>query len=115
MLHQIKDAHSPNRNANGMLSLFPEAEIIASETNGPITADVLPTFYRFISMRCAETVAEEIDFTTEKSEKKRNLHVERQLVIILDTITGNKDIWGKGETSHIMVWLKAYHGQTNKP
>jgi hypothetical protein len=27
-----------------MLSLFPEAEIIASETNGPMTADVLPTF-----------------------------------------------------------------------
>lgn len=56
MLHQINDAHSPNRNANGMLSLFPEAEIIASETNGPITADVLPTFY-LVSMRYAETVA----------------------------------------------------------
>jgi hypothetical protein len=54
-LYQIKDAHSPNRNANGMLLLFPEAEIIASETNGPITADVLPTFYDFISMTCAET------------------------------------------------------------
>jgi len=74
MLHRIKDAHSPNRNANGMLSLFPEAEIIASETNGPITADVLPTFYRFISMRCVGTVVVEIDFTTEKREKKRNLH-----------------------------------------
>lgn len=53
MMHHCireKDAHSPNRNANGMLSLFPEAEIMASETKGPITADVLPTFYRFISM-----------------------------------------------------------------
>ena len=27
-----------------MLSLFPEAEITASETNGPMIADVLPTF-----------------------------------------------------------------------
>lgn len=27
-----------------MLSLFPEAEIIAWETNGPMTADVLPIF-----------------------------------------------------------------------
>jgi hypothetical protein len=62
-----------------MLSLFPEAEIIASETNGPITADVLPTFYRFISMRCVETVAVEVDFTTEKREKKRNLRVKQQL------------------------------------
>ena len=39
-----EDAHSPNRNVNGMLSLFPEAEIIAPETNGPITAEVLPIF-----------------------------------------------------------------------
>lgn len=98
-----------------MLSLFPEAEIIASETNGPITADVLPTFYRFISMRCAKTVAAEVDFTTEKREKNRNLQVKQQSGIMLDRITGNRDIWGKGETSHIMVWLKAYHGQTSKP
>ena len=82
MLHQIKDAHSPNRNANGMLSLFPEAEMIASETNGPITADVLPTFYRFISMRCAETATVEVDLTTEKREKNRNLHVKQQLEIV---------------------------------
>ena len=117
MLDQMKDsdAHSPNRNANGMLSLFPEAEIMASETNGPITADVLPTFCRFISMRCAETVAVEVDLTTEKREKKRNLQIKQQLKIILDKITGNRDIWGKGDTSHIMVWLKAYHGQTSKP
>ena len=82
MLHQIKDAHSPNRNANGMLSLFPEAEIIASETNGPITADVFPTFYPFISMRRAETVALEAEFTTEKREKKRNLVIKQQLAAI---------------------------------
>jgi hypothetical protein len=82
MLRQTKNTHSPNRNANGMLSLFPEAEIIASETNGPITADVLPTFYRFISMRYAESVAVEVGFTTEKREKKRNLDVKQQLEII---------------------------------
>jgi len=82
MLHQIKDAHSPNRNANGMFSLFPEAEIIASETNGPITADVLPTFYSFIIMRWAEIVAVEVDLTTEKREKNRNLHVKQQLGIV---------------------------------
>jgi len=57
----------------------------------------------------------EVDFTTEKREKKRNLYVKQQLGIILDKLTGNRDIWGKGETSHIMVWLKAYHGQTSKP
>ena len=43
-------AHSPNKNANGMLLLFPDAEIIASETNGPMIADVLPTFSHFVSM-----------------------------------------------------------------
>ena len=95
MLHQIKDAHSPNKNANGMLSLFPEAEIIASETNGPITADVLPTFFHYISMRCAETVAGEVDPTTENREKKRNLHVKQQLGIILDRITGIETFGGK--------------------
>jgi len=44
---------SPNKNVNGILSLFPEAEIIASETNGPMAADVLPI--------------------TENREKKRNI------------------------------------------
>ena len=39
-----------------MLLLFPEAERIASETDGPITAEVFPTFYRFIIMGCMETV-----------------------------------------------------------
>lgn len=48
-----EDAHSPNRNVNGMLSLFPEAEIIAPETNGPITAEVLPIFTT-VSMRCEQ-------------------------------------------------------------
>ena len=38
----IEGAHRPNRNVNGMLSLFPEADIIASETNGPMKAEVLP-------------------------------------------------------------------------
>ena len=33
-----------------MLLLFPEAEIIASETNGPMIADVLPTFYHFVNI-----------------------------------------------------------------
>ena len=65
-----------------MFSLFPEAKIIASETNGPITADVLPTFYCFISIRYAETTAVEVKFTTEKREKKRNLDVKEQLGII---------------------------------
>ena len=37
-------AHRPNKNANGMLSLFPEADIIASETNGPMNAEVLPIY-----------------------------------------------------------------------
>ena len=44
--HQVDNvdgkAHSPNRKANGMLSLFPAAEMIALETNGPIKADVFP-------------------------------------------------------------------------
>jgi hypothetical protein len=82
MLYQIKDAHSPNRNANGMLSLFPEAEIMASETNGPITADVLPTFYLSISMRCAETVAVEGRFYHREERKEEEPICERQLGII---------------------------------
>lgn len=65
-----KDAHSPNRNANGMLSLFPEAEIMASETNGPITADVLPTFYAFVSFRCAEAVAVEVEIYHREERKE---------------------------------------------
>ena len=59
----------------------------------------------------------EVDYTTEKREKKRNLYIKQQLGIIycmLDKITGNSDIWGRGETSNIMVWLKAYYGQTSK-
>lgn len=68
-----EDAHSPNRNVNGMLSLFPEAEIIAPETNGPITAEVLPIFTT-VSMRCEQGL--DANITTENREKKRNLPKE---------------------------------------
>ncbi len=60
-----------------MLSLFPDTEIIASETNGPITADVLPTFYRFISMRCAETVTVLVEEDLpRKTEKRRGTYMK---------------------------------------
>ena len=39
-----KGTYNANKNANGMLSLFPEAVMIAEETRGPINADVLPTY-----------------------------------------------------------------------
>ena len=42
---EVEDTHKPNRNANGMLSLFPEADIIAWEANGPMNAEVLPTYH----------------------------------------------------------------------
>jgi hypothetical protein len=47
---EVEGAHRPNRNVNGMLSLFPEADIIASETNGPMNAEVLP-IYRILPQR----------------------------------------------------------------
>ena len=44
---EVEGSHRPNRNVNGMLSLFPEADIIASETNGPMNAEVLPIYHVF--------------------------------------------------------------------
>lgn len=34
--------YKANKNANGMLLLFPEAVMMASETKGPMNADVFP-------------------------------------------------------------------------
>ena len=39
-----KMTHSPNKNANGMLLLFPDAVMIADDTKGPMNAEVLPTY-----------------------------------------------------------------------
>ena len=38
-----ENTYSPKRKANGMLSLFPDAVMIALETKGPINAEVFPT------------------------------------------------------------------------
>jgi len=42
---EVEGAHRPNKNANGMLSLLCDAVIIASETNGPMNAEVFPTYH----------------------------------------------------------------------
>jgi hypothetical protein len=36
--------YNPKRKAKGMLSLFPEAVIIAEDTKGPMKADVFPIY-----------------------------------------------------------------------
>ena len=38
------ETYKPNRKANGMLLSFPDAVMIADDTNGPINADVFPTY-----------------------------------------------------------------------
>lgn len=45
-----RKTYSPKRNAKGMLSLFPEAVMIAEETRGPMNAEVLPTYFLSISI-----------------------------------------------------------------
>jgi len=39
------DTHRPNKNAKGMLSLPPDAVMIALDTSGPMKADVFPIWY----------------------------------------------------------------------
>ena len=81
-----KGTYNANKNANGMLSLFPEAVMIAEETRGPMNADVLPTYsFSVRKWVCWENRARLV-FTTENKAK-------------------NKNIWGKGDTSLIIVWL----------
>ena len=81
--------------------MFPDAVMIADETSGPMKADVFPT--------------------TEKSAKKRNLQGTAAARESRPSHRGSKligtatYICGRGETSLIMVWLYAYHGQTIRP
>lgn len=64
--------YSPNKNAKGMLSLFPEAVIIAEETKGPIKAEVLPTC-KPVSHHIRVSTNGRV-LTTENRAKNRNLH-----------------------------------------
>jgi len=41
--NQVRVTYSPNKKANGMLSLLSAAVIMADDTKGPMKADVLPT------------------------------------------------------------------------
>jgi hypothetical protein len=53
-----------------MLLLFPEAEIIAPETNGPISADVLPNFCHFVSTATGVKSKSEIYHREQRKEEK---------------------------------------------
>lgn len=63
-----KCTNSANRNAKGML-LFEESSMIAEETNGPMKADVFPTYKVWL----AWNISPSISLTTENNAKKRNL------------------------------------------
>ena len=66
------NTYKPNRNANGMLLLFPDAVMIADDTSGPMNADVFPTYMHKVRPS-HRTHGYSERHTTENSAKKRNL------------------------------------------
>ena len=68
---EVEGTHRPNRNVNAMLSLFPEADIIASETNGPMSAEVLP-IYRISPQRMTPCIYMiELDYLSRRTGQRK--------------------------------------------
>lgn len=67
---ELSGTYSPNKNANGILSLLFESVMIAEDTNGPMKADVFPTWMIWWDGMNRPWL---ILHTTENNAKKRNL------------------------------------------